>query len=190
MVPGPVRSAQADRRILEALEFAGAESDGIGGRSRSSDPTASPASISTRPIAPISFLPWLPSPAIAMDAAGSPARDAFGTRKATGPNPSLRNSRAGRPDRLGPGLPGDRGGRPLAGVIDAHNDHRIAMAGAVAGLGAGGGVGIRGSGLRVEVLSRVLRRSQIPRRRNHMNTLGLSSGSRSSANPTAIPWGS
>jgi 3-phosphoshikimate 1-carboxyvinyltransferase len=37
------------------------------------------------------------------------------------------------------------GGPLRGGVLDAHNDHRIAMAGAVAGLGSEGGVIIRGS---------------------------------------------
>ncbi len=37
------------------------------------------------------------------------------------------------------------GGRLKGGVLDSHNDHRIAMAGAVAGLGSEEGVSIRGS---------------------------------------------
>ncbi len=37
------------------------------------------------------------------------------------------------------------GGKLPGGVFDAHNDHRIAMAGALAGLGSAGGVSVRGS---------------------------------------------
>lgn len=141
-----VRSAQADRRIVDALESAGAQLDVADG------------SIAIRHADLKAFdfdatdCPDLFPPLVAL------ACHCHGRSRIAGAG-RLRHKESDRAESLveeftalGARIALDRdcleieGGRPLAGVIDAHNDHRIAMAGAVAGLGAGGGVSIRGSG--------------------------------------------
>ncbi len=141
-----VRSAQADRRIVDALESAGARLDVVD------------RSIAIRHADLKAFdfdatdCPDLFPPLVAL------ACHCHGRSRIAGAG-RLRHKESDRAESLlqeftalGARIALDRdcleieGGRPLAGVIDAHNDHRIAMAGAVAGLGPGGGVSIRGSG--------------------------------------------
>ncbi len=141
-----VRSAQADRRVIEALESAGARLDVADGS----------IAIGHAALRGFNFdatdCPDLFPPLVAL------ACHCRGRTRITGAE-RLRHKESDRAESLlqeftalGARITVDQdrleieGGRPLGGVLDAHNDHRIAMAGAVAGLGSGTGVCIHGSG--------------------------------------------
>jgi 3-phosphoshikimate 1-carboxyvinyltransferase len=140
-----IRTEQADRKVVEALESAGA---GV---------TVADGSISIRHAALKGFdfdatdCPDLFPPLVAL------ACFCRGRTRISGAE-RLKHKESDRAVALleeftalgaGISLDGDTleidGGRLKGGVLDAHNDHRIAMAGAVAALGSEGGVSIRGS---------------------------------------------
>ena len=141
-----IRSAQADRMVVEALESAGAPIE-VGGGS---------LAIKRAALKGFDFdatdCPDLFPPLVAL------ACHCHGRTRIAGAE-RLKHKESDRAEALlkefsalGARISLDRdrleieGGRPLGGILDSHNDHRIAMAGAVAGLGSGAGVSVRGSG--------------------------------------------
>jgi 3-phosphoshikimate 1-carboxyvinyltransferase len=140
----PASSAQPDRAVIEALKSAGA---------RLSQKENSVA-VSRAPLRPFDFdatgCPDLFPPLVALAAAA----EGVSTLRGAG---RLRNKESDRAASLaegfsGLGVPveveGDlmrvRGGAIRGGAIDARNDHRIAMAAAVAALASSAGVEIEG----------------------------------------------
>lgn len=141
-----IRSEQADRKVVEALESAGAEID------------VAEASISIRNVALRGFdfdatdCPDLFPPLVAL-ACFCPGRTRIsGAERLKHKESDRAAALLGEFAALGAAisLRGDAleilGGRLKGGVLDPRNDHRIAMAGAVAGLGSDAGVSIGSSG--------------------------------------------
>ena len=140
-----VRSEQADRKVVEALESAGAGMEVADG------------SISIRRAALKGFdfdatnCPDLFPPLVALACYCRGRTRIAGAARLKHKESNRAAALLGEFTALGARLSLDRdtleieGGPLRGGVLDAHNDHRIAMAGAVAGLGSEGGVIIRGS---------------------------------------------
>jgi 3-phosphoshikimate 1-carboxyvinyltransferase len=141
----PASSAQPDRAVIEALKSAGA---------RLSQKDNSVA-VSRAPLRPFDFdatgCPDLFPPLVALAA----ATEGVSTLRGAG---RLRNKESDRAVSLAQGFSslGVRvevegelmhvwGGAIRGGAVDAHNDHRIAMAAAVAALASSGGVEIEGA---------------------------------------------
>jgi len=140
-----ILSEQADRKVVEALESAGAGMDIADG------------SISIRRAALKGFdfdatdCPDLFPPLVALACYCRGRTRIAGAERLKHKESDRAVSLLKEFSALGARIAVDRGrleiegGRLRGGVLDAHNDHRIAMAGAVAGLGSEDGVSIRGS---------------------------------------------
>ena len=140
-----IRSEQADRKVVEALESAGAGMDVADG------------TVAIRRAALKGFdfdatdCPDLFPPLVALACHCRGRTRITGAARLKHKESDRAAALLGEFTALGARLSLDRdtleieGGPLRGGVLDAHNDHRIAMAGAVAGLGSEGGVTIRGS---------------------------------------------